>query len=433
MSRARALLGAGFSIAMYANAGGAQAATPPDACVGNQYQLNIRPIDTLMLLNLHQGIVPIFSRAKTFSTYPTLYASTSTCTAGRIKAADLGVVINTNDPYSVAVGNYYIQQRNLNPNNVLRVAIPIKPELTRTEFADLATSINNFFGSKVQALALVWQQPFAVEVLGDVSNGVHFNCNTSITSAVTLGYNPNISCPEVGTVNHSYTDPNPAITGLDSPYYSSSSTRPYTDFNMRLSMLLAANTVDQAKALIDRGIQSDGTLGLPASPKAKAHFLITSDAGRSVRQYWFPPAGLDDGSQIKFFVDHADSLVNEDKVLFYMAGTFTVANLDTVKFLPGALADHLTSYGGILLSLDGVQNKTIDSQMNVLAWIAAGATATYGSTSEPRGFPRKFPMPTELVPFYVQGATAIEAYWKSVKTPQQGLFVGEPLAAPFAR
>lgn len=35
--------------------------------------------------------------------------------------------------------------------------------------------------------------------------------------------------------------------------------------------------------------------------------------------------------------------------------------------------------------------------------------------------------------FYAQGASVIEAYWKSVWWPQQGLFVGEPLAAPFAR
>jgi hypothetical protein len=33
----------------------------------------------------------------------------------------------------------------------------------------------------------------------------------------------------------------------------------------------------------------------------------------------------------------------------------------------------------------------------------------------------------------VSGATAIEAYWKSVAWPAQGLFVGEPLAAPYGR
>ena len=71
--------------------------------------------------------------------------------------------------------------------------------------------------------------------------------------------------------------------------------------------------------------------------------------------------------------------------------------------------------------------------MSVLSWIDAGATASYGTTSEPCAHLQKFPDPQALLLFYVQGATALEAYWKSVRWPQQGLFVGEPLAAPFSR
>jgi hypothetical protein len=32
---------------------------------------------------------------------------------------------------------------------------------------------------------------------------------------------------------------------------------------------------------------------------------------------------------------------------------------------------------------------------------------------------------------YLQGETLIEAYWKSVQMPGQGLFIGEPLARPY--
>jgi hypothetical protein len=31
------------------------------------------------------------------------------------------------------------------------------------------------------------------------------------------------------------------------------------------------------------------------------------------------------------------------------------------------------------------------------------------------------------------GETAIEAYWKSVSWPAQGVVIGEPLAAPYLR
>jgi uncharacterized protein (TIGR03790 family) len=93
--------------------------------------------------------------------------------------------------------------------------------------------------------------------------------------------------------------------------------------------------------------------------------------------------------------------------------------------VPGALADHLTSAGGALQGTHG--------QSTVLEWIASGATASHGTVSEPCNHLQKFPHPQLLLLHYLQGATAIEAYWKSVLWPQQSLFVGEPLAAPFAR
>jgi len=33
----------------------------------------------------------------------------------------------------------------------------------------------------------------------------------------------------------------------------------------------------------------------------------------------------------------------------------------------------------------------------------------------------------------LDGDTVLEAYWKSVEMPGQGLFIGEPLARPFGR
>jgi hypothetical protein len=35
--------------------------------------------------------------------------------------------------------------------------------------------------------------------------------------------------------------------------------------------------------------------------------------------------------------------------------------------------------------------------------------------------------------YYLRGNSLIEAYWKSVAEPGQGIFVGEPLAKPFAK
>ena len=209
-----------------------------------------------------------------------------------------------------------------------------------------------------------------------------------------------------------------------STYFGGISTRPHHDHGMRLSMLLAASDVASAKAMIDRGVRSDHTLGLRGALPARVHYVSTSDQIRSQRRLLFPPAGLVRQFGIEVHLDETDALQDADRVLLYLTGRERVEHLDTIGFLPGALADHLTSFGDALDPSHG--------QMTVLSWIDAGATASYGTTSEPCSHLQKFPDPQALLLFYVQGATALEAYWKSVRWPQQGLFVGEPLAAPFS-
>ena len=66
-------------------------------------------------------------------------------------------------------------------------------------------------------------------------------------------------------------------------------------------------------------------------------------------------------------------------------------------------------------------------------WLAAGATASYGTVEEPCNFVEKFSRASVLIEHYLRGASLIEAYWKSVAWPGQGLFVGEPLARPWSQ
>jgi hypothetical protein len=46
-------------------------------------------------------------------------------------------------------------------------------------------------------------------------------------------------------------------------------------------------------------------------------------------------------------------------------------------------------------------------------------------------YPQKFPDPAVLIRRYTRGESLIEAYWKSVSSPGEGVFVGEPLANPW--
>ena len=113
------------------------------------------------------------------------------------------------------------------------------------------------------------------------------------------------------------------------------------------------------------------------------------------------------------------------RLLMVTTGSETVSFQPPPSWLPGGLGDHLTSFGGALTGQHG--------QTTAMQWIASGATASHGAVSEPCNHPQKFPHPQVLLLQYLQGTTAIEAYWKSVLWPQQSLFVGEPLAAPFSQ
>jgi uncharacterized protein (TIGR03790 family) len=311
---------------------------------------------------------------------------------GGLTAQQLAVVINENDPQSIEVGEYYAAARQVPSAQVLRVHLPLgKAKLSPQEFEDLRSELDAKLTPEVQALVLVWTTPYAVE------------CN-SITGALALGLDTGLCAKSC------------APSKL-SPYFDASSLRPYDDFGMRIAMLLPIESSAQAKALIDRGVAADHT-----RPQASAYLLTTSDAARSSRARYFPPSARINRPALTIRNMKTDTLENAHDVMFYITGRIYVDKLDTLTFLPGALADHLTSFGGNLLGSD---------QMSSLRWLDAGATASYGTVSEPCSHPQKFPYASVLMRHYLQGESAIEAYWKSVAWPTQGLFIGEPLAAPY--
>ena len=310
-----------------------------------------------------------------------------------LKPSQLAVVVNDDEANSVEIAEYYVKARAIPAHNVVHVRIPNRPRrLTPEQFKELKEQIDSKLGSGIEAVLMVWTAPYAVD------------CN-SITSAYSLGFDA-AQCAK------------PCGPGKDSPYFNSAGGLP-SSYKLRLSMLLPTESVEGAKALIDRGVQSGFQV-----PPASAYFLITSDAPRSSRARFFPQSTALPLYKLAIKTLRQDTLENVSDIMVYETGLPHVAKLDTLRFLPGALADHLTSVGGDLLG---------EGQMSSLRWLEAGATASYGTVSEPCNYWQKFPNSTVLLRHYLGGATAIEAYCKSGGWPAQGLFIGEPLAAPYAR
>jgi hypothetical protein len=183
-------------------------------------------------------------------------------------------------------------------------------------------------------------------------------------------------------------------------------------------MSLASYSLEETKRLIDRGVESDGK-----NPDGSAYLVSTSDKSRNVRSVNFEKTRSLMRRIIPTEIVNADFIRNKRDVMFYFTGLANVSHLQDNTYLPGAMADHLTSAGGDLLG---------SGQMSILKWIEAGATGSYGAVAEPCSFLQKFPLPPVAMAHYLQGETLVEAYWKSVMMPGQGIFVGEPLARPYA-
>lgn len=309
-------------------------------------------------------------------------------------SSELAVVVNLDDPQSVEVANYYQKARKIPDANMIRVRFPkAGKSMDAAAFAKVKAEIDARTPSHIQAYAITWTEPYRVDCM-------------SMTSAMTFGFNKEYcgGCKP--------TKP--------SEYFNAPSLYPFNDHQMRISMMLAGTSVDNVKKLIDKGVEADAT-----RPKGDAFLVDTGGGAYNVRSVGFDEAKERMQPAFRTYYYKKGSKVEfKSNVMFYFTGTPHVTGLERVKFIPGAMADHLTSFGGDLTEPTG--------QTKALRWLEAGATGSYGTVVEPCNYLQKFPMPLVAMFHYLAGETLIESYWKSVAWPGEGVFVGEPLSKPFA-
>jgi uncharacterized protein (TIGR03790 family) len=313
---------------------------------------------------------------------------------GPLDRRHLALVINEADPLSEALGTLYQRQRRIPQAQVIRVRLPTgQADLGRESFLRLQRQLHRRTPAHVQAYALAWTSPWRV------------GCQ-SITSAVSLGLDGgdcrNTCRPTRISRYHARGDVG----------------RPWDELRLRPSMLLAASDLAAGVRLIARGVAADGT-----APPGTAYLLSTSDPARNVRAVGYEQVQAAVGSGFRVQVVRKDVLRGARDVMANFTGLAQVPEINANQFRPGAVADHLTSYGGQLTGNS--------SQMSALRWLDAGVTGSFGTVVEPCNYREKFPDPALLLAYYHRGDTLLEAYWRSVAMPDQGLFIGEPLARPW--
>jgi uncharacterized protein (TIGR03790 family) len=305
----------------------------------------------------------------------------------------LGVIFNRNDAASTRIAEYYAARRHIPARNLIGLAVPDSARITRDELDRLRGAMLRELPTSVQSLLLIWSKPYAVECM-------------SVTTAFAAGYQPG------------FCEPGCERTRL-SPLFDAPGWLPADTVGWLPAMLLPSAEEPLARAVIDRGIKADGS-----HPPGTVYLVRTQDFARNVRAAGYADVRTVVGNRITIVEVATPIRAPVVDVIAYFTGVVRVDELSELNFRPGAAADHLTSAGGVL---DG------EGQMSTLEWLRQGATASYGSVSEPCSHPGKFPSPAIFLDHYLHGDTLLEAYWKSVAMPGQGLFIGEPLARPFGR
>ncbi|MFM8250478.1 MAG: hypothetical protein ACKOBW_02645 [Planctomycetota bacterium] len=93
------------------------------------------------------------------------------------------------------------------------------------------------------------------------------------------------------------------------------------------------------------------------------------------------------------------------------------------RIQPGAIVEHLTSFGGVMTAGAG--------QTPLTEFLRQGAAGASGTVTEPYAIQAKFPTPFIQVN-YAQGLSLVESFYQSVSGPYQLLIVGDALCRPWA-
>ena len=326
------------------------------------------------------------------------------------------VVINQNSTNSLQLGNDYCELRGVPPQNVLKVT-----GWTGGSISWTPTQFTNYLLNPLLTLAasrgLTNQAQFvllSMDIPYRVTDGSNVN---STTAALYYGFKTN-GAPVIGISSCSLPD-----ASFNSYVYSElpfSQASPDTaSTNAFLAMMLTDTNLAQAEITLRHGVAGDSTF-----PTQPVYLEETTDPARNVRFLEADNAVFENQVAGNYAVTRITANSTLYTNIFGFQTGLATFSLHTNTFAAGALGDSLTSFGGYILENSG--------QTPLLAFVEAGAAGSYGTVVEPCNYLQKFPDPLDYF-YQTRGFSLAEAYYQSVQNPFQGLMVGEPLSAPFAR
>lgn len=193
-----------------------------------------------------------------------------------------------------------------------------------------------------------------------------------------------------------------------------------------LSTVIACTTgrgtsVDEALAHLRRAVAADGT-----RPSGTIYFERNGDVRSTTREWAFRNAARQlEMLGVKSIIE--DGVLPKDRA-DVVGAVIGIADFDWSKsgstMLPGAIVEHLTSFGGVMTKGAG--------QTPLTEFLKHGAAGSSGTVTEPFAIQAKFPSPF-MHCHYASGCTLAESFYQAVTGPYQLLIVGDPLCQPWRK
>lgn len=361
------------------------------------------------------------------------------------------VVYDPADPHGVSIARYYQEARKIPDRNLIAYEFTNNTgyEIRYRLSPDEGWALIEHLRSEIAARGLEGQI-HGVMLVGQVPNSVDTNSpdsTASINTAISVSPNATSQSLWEGLTN----DVSTAFRGPLSdtaPFLPTTEVRSDIEFEGNRYWLsthlgytgLLGLRRDEVFDLIDRTVAADGT-----APQGTIYWPLNINIRSELRE-----------QQIAQVLPEWDSLGIDYHVFGqeYGGGSFTVPEnktgapgsypveeravqgvvagspffaIEEAKslYLPGAIAEHITSFGGQMGS------SLRMSQTTATEWLRNGASGSSGTVVEPSARSDKFPH-ARIHSHYVRGATLAEAFWLSVELPWQLLILGDGLAQPYA-
>lgn len=337
------------------------------------------------------------------------------------------LLANRQSPRSMEIAREYAVLRHIPEENLVALDLPAEPafEITPAEFTekiwDPAQQVLRERGLDDHILAWVYSVDFPIRITATPAlsiQGLTFMRNKLPTqNQVERGTyaSPLFAGPET-----------PRISGF--PAQSLDVQSAWMGKDMPLpSMMLGymgpnGNSREEIMACLKTGIRADQT-----RPEDTVLILTNNDVRTLSRIWEFGVATRELNAQNITALISSTVPANKGEpiqLLGLMSGAAEIPGIASGQFhfRPGAIAEHLTSFGA---AFDN------NAQTKITEWIRAGATASSGTVTEPFNIWMKFPH-ARVFSLQVAGCTILESLIQSIRCPLQTLLIGEPLSSPWS-